>query len=298
MITFTRVNKSDNWEEPKGFSSAEALLAKLIYDALRNLRDGSMSDAFMQGISTGDIDKILAALDLGRFKDAMSQVGDILGNYAEKTGINQLDNLGVDANLLFNIINQNAVKFARESSSKMVVEITEELRRSIQSKIASAVSGKMTVDETARQIRQGLPLHSAWAKAVPKFYEKTYRRLLKDGVPNAKAQANAEALAAKYEQKLIRKRALTIARTETSRSAMRGTYDSWIAGINNGLIRPNSRKVWYAEPNACDLCADLKDKTIGITDGWGATDLYGEILTPPRHPNCRCVVALLPPKEA
>lgn len=297
MITFTRVNKSDKWSPIDGADGVEGFLARIIFRALQDLRDGALNQAFQDGVSKQDVERILQSLDWTAFGASMRDAGNTLGNFFQKTGLNDLKDMGVDANLVFTLINEKAVSFAAEFAAKYVVEIQDDLRQSIRAKVVSSVSGELTVAELSRQIRQGLPLHANWAKAVPKFYDKTYKRLIKDGVPQAKAVANAEAMAAKYEQKLIRKRALVIARTETQRAAQQGTYDSWLAGIDSGLIRKGSRKVWFAEPSACDLCAALKDTEISVTSDWGFSDGFNGGLMPPRHPNCRCRVALLPPKD-
>lgn len=297
MITFTRVNKSDRWSPIDGADGVEGFLARIIFRALQDLRDGALNQAFQDGVSKQDVERILQSLDWTAFGASMRDAGNTLGNFFQKTGIKDLNDMGIDANLVFTLINEKAVAYAAEFAAKYVVEIQDELRQGIRAKVVQAISGEYTVAELSRQIRQGLPLHSNWAKAVPKFYDKTYKRLIKDGVPQAKAVANAEAMATKYEQKLIRKRALVIARTETQRAAQQGTFDSWQAGIKSGLIRKGSRKVWFAEPSACDLCAALKDKEIGVNDDWGFSDGFNEGLMPPRHPNCRCRVALLPPKD-
>lgn len=297
MITFTRVNKSDGWSPIEGADGVEGFIARILFNALKDLRDTALNQAFRDGVSRQDVEQIIESMNWTAFGASMRDAGNVLGNFFQKTGFRDLKDMGVDANLVFDLINEQAVEFAAKFAARYVVEIQEDLRQSIREKVVSATSGEMTVAELSRQIRQGLPLHNKWAKAVPKFYEKTYKRLIADGVPQDKAVANAEAMAAKYEQKLIRKRAKVIARTETARAAQQGIYEGWTAGLESGLIRPQSRKIWFAEPTACDLCAELQDTEIGVTDTWGFGDAFNGGLMPPRHPNCRCRVALLPPKD-
>ncbi len=64
---------------------------------------------------------------------------------------------------------------------------------------------------------------------------------------------------------------------------------------------------WYAEPDCCEFCADLDGTTVGIAEVFvaqgdsvdvsqddGSTDSYqadyGDVETPPLHPNCVCTI--------
>ena len=78
-------------------------------------------------------------------------------------------------------------------------------------------------------------------------------------------------------------RAEMIARTETIRTQEQGNQEVYKeAGF--------SRKVWFANPDACGLCEELNDVDVPIDEPYFDDD-YGDGMAPPRHPHCRCASA-------
>lgn len=86
---------------------------------------------------------------------------------------------------------------------------------------------------------------------------------------------------------------LTIARTELNAIS---NYSASLAYKDMGY----EYKVWFANPDACDFCAELDGKTVGgddpfVGDGGtvsaGGNDYsadFGDVGEPPLHPNCQC----------
>lgn len=75
-------------------------------------------------------------------------------------------------------------------------------------------------------------------------------------------------------------RAETIARTETIRAQEQGNLEVYKeAGFK--------RKIWFANPDCCELCEELDNKDIPIDEPY-FSDSYGDGMAPPRHPRCRC----------
>lgn len=81
-----------------------------------------------------------------------------------------------------------------------------------------------------------------------------------------------------------RERAERIARTETIRAQEEGNQEVYKeAGFE--------RKVWFANPGACEECEALNDVDVGIDESYGQ-DVFGEeMMAPPAHPFCRCTSA-------
>lgn len=96
-------------------------------------------------------------------------------------------------------------------------------------------------------------------------------------------------------------RSETIARSETSRAANRANLNAY---RQSGIVK---KKIWMAEPDACQWCAPLDGKIVDLekpffdigdeytvrVDGKDQTMQldYETVETPPLHPRCRCAIS-------
>jgi hypothetical protein len=96
-------------------------------------------------------------------------------------------------------------------------------------------------------------------------------------------------------------RADRIARTESQASSNAATLDAY---KQNPVV---TSMTWLANPGACEFCGDLDGTTVGLETSFvnagdsvdvsqedGSTDSYqanyGDVETPPLHPNCTCTI--------
>ena len=82
--------------------------------------------------------------------------------------------------------------------------------------------------------------------------------------------------------KMIRQRALTIARTETIDAANQGQIKHWEDMEDKGYLIPETTRIeWILTPDdrLCKLCAELGGKRVKIGEPFG----FGK-LGPTRHP--------------
>jgi len=89
-------------------------------------------------------------------------------------------------------------------------------------------------------------------------------------------------------------RAEVIARTESIQAANQGQLEAWNQALEDGLIGKHAKKVWVTTPDdkLCPICEALDGEEVGLDEEF---DVEGEgVEAPPAHPNCRCVVALVP----
>lgn len=110
------------------------------------------------------------------------------------------------------------------------------------------------------------------------------RKLLKEGLEQGKAIAQL----AREVKRIFTdpSRAFRIATTETSRAIHGGAL------LNAKESNLSLRKEWLASSDACELCLELNgvQKDLDepfIVDGTGP---YANIMHPPRHPHCFCVM--------
>lgn len=192
-----------------------------------------------------------------------------------------------------------AVSWARSRAGQFIVEISEEVRQQIRELVTRAIREQFTVDKLAQYVRSIVGLHSRWARAVDNMYERTLDDLLGQGEPIGVAETKARSMADKYRLRLIRTRALTIARTEVIAANNAGRYLGWQQAIvQTGIPAGMLRKRWIVGPDGwagikvCERCRSLSGTEVGVNDLFPSGRLM-----PPLHPNCRCTAILIFPSE-
>lgn len=180
--------------------------------------------------------------------------------------------------MAFDVANPEAIAWAERHAAELVTDITTEARAAIRTVVTEAFDAGMPPRETAKLIRASIGLTERDAGAVMKRQLK----MLADGVNPSVATAKAE----KYADKLLRRRAETIARTETMRASNEGQTQLWAQAREKGLLSATAMKVWIAY-DPCPICAPLDGEIVPLD---GVFSIGGD---PPAHPNCRCTIGLL-----
>ena len=200
------------------------------------------------------------------------------------------------AGRMFTTISQRATDYAQMRSAQLIREVTDANRLAIRRLVGQAFTRPNTVDVLGRQLRQIIGLHSRWANAVLNFDEKNFTAMVKAGVSPDTARARTDVLTKRYRDKLIRRRAEMIARTEVQQAQNYGRQASWEASDRAGLVDAASMKEWQTAPLAssyggpCDICAALRGSRVP----WNGVFNNGDVM-PPAHPHCRCTAVLVPP---
>lgn len=135
--------------------------------------------------------------------------------------------------------------------------------------------------ETARLLRDGLGLNGQQLAALDRF--------------EAGARASGlsgEALAravSRQEQRFLRQRAETIARTETLRAARQGQSETWRAAADEGILeRDRTFREWVASSDACDICRELHGEIVRFDQPFSNGSYEADA-----HVNCRCSSVLV-----
>lgn len=285
------------WVLPEGFDDDTRKAIRALQAALKKSGATIPEAAFTQ-LRLGNIDAFLEYVDWNKIRAGFGDLEQVMIAAAQKAGTSTYALGGVDAELLFALIDERAVIYAQERVGNLIVEITEQMRETVRETIAQAELGQMTYQQAALRLQSTIPLTSRDSKAVDKFIDKKFQQFMRDGLSEAKSRIKAQNVGAQYAAKLLESRTRTIARTEIMDASMSGRYLGWEAGVTAGYISNDSVKEWIAEPDACPICSALDGKLIGWNDQWefpegvtaGSTNRM-----PPAHPNCRCAVVILPP---
>ena len=159
----------------------------------------------------------------------------------------------------FDLLNPKTVDFLRSYSFGLIRQIGATTREGIRRVVTDAFERGGHPRVQARQIRSMVGLTARQAAAVSGYRA----QLLAQGVKQAVADRRAQ----RYADRLVRRRALNIARTETIRAANVGQQALWDQMADEGLIeRDRARKVWIVTPD--DRLAVAAKTPIFTSVGW------------------------------
>lgn len=187
----------------------------------------------------------------------------------------------------FDATRPEASQWAARESGNMVTEITRGQRQVIRDVVSRGQVEGITVDQTARTVRQSVGLTTQQSGWVDNFYYRRVDENMRSGMGLNRAEQVARQQTSRYHDRIHRYRAETIARTEIARAASEGRQLAWNQGIEQGFISAKAQKEWIAESDACEICSERNGKKHPVGKPWPD----GE---PPAHPNCRCDLLLIP----
>jgi hypothetical protein len=169
-----------------------------------------------------------------------------------------------------------------EHAAALVTAVTDTTREAVRAIIIDGIGKGRSMDAVAGEVRQVVGLHPRWATAVVNYR----RRLTAAGRP----AAQVERMTGTYSRKLLRARAMNIARWEVQDARNMGRWRTWKEGQAAGAFPAEQRKAWHAEtPTACPRCVDLENEApVGLDEPFS----NGRLM-PPDHVRCRCTAVLV-----
>jgi uncharacterized protein with gpF-like domain len=258
-------------------------------------------------LEAGRVGEAIQALGIGFDDESMSAVREAL-RAAFSGGAKPV---AAEFGLRFDVFDEHAVRWAEANAGRLITEINDETRRAVAGMVEQAVRDGVPPRRLARTIEQTVGLHTRYAQAVHNY---------KEGLLAQVTEQRAEELAGRYARRLLRKRAETIARTETIRAMSEGQLDGWREAADEGVLQTGrSQREWVVttDDRLCPECAPMEGQIVAFTDafvssevaeGFSVTPGYEDrvtitgtkprvsnvtTMTPPLHPNCRCAVSLV-----
>ena len=176
----------------------------------------------------------------------------------------------------FDIVNLESVKAAETHTAHLVREVTAQTKKGIRVYITASVKEGKSMDKVAREIRPLIGLTQRQTESVMNYKA---RLSDKEKYPTLSSE-DIDKRVRRYADKTRRRRAQTIARTETARAQNLG----YVQGLQEIGLR---RLEFSAYPGCCDVCAAMDGKEYPISDAAGLI---------PVHPNCLTGDSLVTPR--
>jgi len=186
-------------------------------------------------------------------------------NIIAKSGDKALEIAGVEAS--FDVLRVESVAITEKICSKLVREVTDETKKAISNIIKVGIKEGKSMGQVAKEIRPLVGLTTKQTMAVVHYNE----WLIENRPERSLKEINQSVEA--YARRMHRRRADTIARTETARAQCEGS----LLGYGQGDIREVDR-VEILDKKTCAECEAADGRTYTLKEAEGVL---------PAHPDCR-----------
>jgi hypothetical protein len=185
-------------------------------------------------------------------------------------------------------LGRSMIEWAEELSAERVTAISSECRDGLRNTISTALGkqhplNREYLDEIASQVGLTGRQKTALSRFRGDQEKKAERRRTKPG--------QVDRNVARYEQRLLRQRARTIARTETIQAAEGGRERAWTTlADQEGLGKDAVTREWstIGAGLACPICKPMDGVTAKLGEEFTLPN-GRTVMNPPAHPNCRCL---------
>lgn len=187
-----------------------------------------------------------------------------------------------------------ALQWAKQHAGEMVAGM--QARMAVREIMVRAVQKGMSPETAAKLIRQVIGLDQPRAEAVENLrfrLQDAAGKKLQVGskviqVPKKLSESFIAAQQKGYAERLLRDRAVAIAKFETQTIVNAGQRLAWEAAMKSSGA-PTHERMWMAKPGACDTCKALNGKRASLFGSYP-----GGVSGPPIHSHCRCGEKLVP----
>lgn len=282
-----RAEFSDDWSD--GFSKlvteAHRLSLASIEDALEDNSPGEL----IESIRWNDIAEGLTESWLPVLEKTLERGGNAesvrFRQQAEKSLIEKQEGEVVPS---FNLRSLFAQEWLSAHGAQLVTNVVDGTSIGIRQAVFEGFTKGRDIRKTARVIRPSLGLTKKGTQAVMNFFDGQ----LRSGVDVDTAVHRSVA----YSEKLLNKRALTIAQTETVTAANEGQRQMWNQFQKANLLDAEQQREWIASVGrrTCTICWGLDGQKTGIDEPWISEEV-GPVMNPGigAHAGCRCTQALV-----
>lgn len=267
-------------------------------------------------ISTGDYQRVLSIINIGdRFEKAMAGAGlptnvlsvrDALRQvYAAAAGVAAKElPASIGTPLAFDLLNTESVAFIQNYGFNLIQQVSQSVRDAVRQVVDRAFREGGHPYVQAREIRNFIGLTANQQAAVANYrwalengdrialdralrdrrFDPSVARAIRDS--SRLPQWRIDQMVERYRQRMLLRRAQTVARTESLRASNMGQQTLWHQAVQQGLMSQQTKRRWHTgeDERVCPRCADLNGVEVGIDE-----EFAPGIMNPPDpHPSCRC----------
>ena len=190
--------------------------------------------------------------------------------------------------IAFRVTNPTAQRWAETQAGGLIRQITADQRQSIRRVIVQAFSEDLTTRQVAIRLTDQIGLQSRQAAALERFRA--------DLVEKGLRTDRVSVLTRRARDRMVRRRAWSIARTEVLRASNMGQQLLWEAAVDAGEWRAQDvRRVFIVTPDdrLCPICAPLDGVRVGLQEAFVSPTNGASAVVPPIHPHCRCTLGIV-----
>jgi len=247
------------------------------FDFVESTLSATDWDLFEQYIETGNFDYAAELIQWSDYAPGAA-IGGVLGAAATRNSDHLAGLTG--AKIRYDLTNPLALDWIEDHGAELVADIGEGAKRDLREVIFRGYFEGYTPRQQAKYIKDLVGLDERRLKAVDNYAKK----LQKKGLSNTEIHQKAT----RYSEKLLKKRAKTIAVNEASEAATRGQYFSTKDACNRGIMDPHEWegfRIVTPDERLCDKCAPLEGEARSLPDG--VYPSTGSVTTKV-HVLCRC----------
>lgn len=186
----------------------------------------------------------------------------------------------------FDAISPRTIAWAQQRSARLVTEIDTTTRAALRTLVSTSFIEGIPPRRLATIVRLSIGLRTDQIRALQGYIT---------SLPSSLTEQQRLSRIERRSNRLLRQRAVLIARTETINAANQGQGELWLQSRDKGLLPPDQQREWIVTPDSrndtCPICPPMAGQRRGLDEPF-ETGEGGLVHAPTAHPNCRCAVGL------
>ena len=260
-------------------------IEKVVIDSSNNLKSNVNREMMKNGIMDNNEYLMYRAIPFDSYISDLNEVNKYFKIAFDLAGESIILTLPLKyRDIKFKSSIERAVNITYEQGAKLVREVSTQTVQAIQDEIARSLKMGFGVDRTADNIIDLIGLTRRQSLAVHNYGQ----RLIEEGYKLNKVSEMVN----EYSIRSLKLRAENIARTESMRSANNGAMELYNQLYESGLLEENVKKVWIVthDDRLCEYCRPMHNQKKELNEMFESS--LENIMNPPLHPRCRCVIGL------
>jgi hypothetical protein len=299
-------------------------------DAIEKIKGSIKEKELTEALKSGNIREVLRVLNLDpAVNDTLAAaLGPMIEDTFIEAGRESVPNTIVpvagaggavgSAVMRFDVSNPHTADVLRQYNFGLIRQISDDTRAAIQRVVEDAFAYGGHPYEQARIIRSSIGLTDTQQAAVENFramlesgdrqaltrtlrdrrFDRTLDAALGEDAEKELTPEQITRMVGRYRERMIAARAENIARTTTIDVSNTANQAAWHQAAERGLLNRNLvRQGWLVTPDdrLCAYCAAVPLLNLdGVPLGGMFETPLGQVRGPTLHPQCRCIVYLMP----